>query len=114
MARVGSYLQRVGAGRLRGREPEAEPEIPAERMAQVQAVLRRRTSDLVEDAFRGACLAGDTATARDLLVVLDRMVLRAERSPEGDRRLLSDRLARLRQELERSQAAQQGVEGETL
>lgn len=112
MARIADFLQRTGAGRVRERASDPEPPIPAERMAQVHAVLRRRASDTVEDAFRRACLAGDVAAASDLLIVLERMSLRAARSPTGDRRLLAGRLARLRRELERCQTLQVGVEGD--
>jgi glutathione S-transferase len=110
MNRVASYFQR-GSER-RAAEAEAAVAIPPERMAQVYAVLRRRVSDAVEDAFRRACLAGDTATAQDLIVVLDGMIRRGERLPAGERRLLPGRVARLRRELERCLALQAEAEGE--
>jgi hypothetical protein len=111
MARVGDFFQRVGAGRPREGKPEAQV-IPAERMAQVQGVLRRRVSDAVEDAFHRACLAGDIATAGDLIGVLEGMGQRGHTIPAGERRLLPGRLQRLRRELERCGKLQAGVEGD--
>jgi glutathione S-transferase len=110
MARIAEFFQRAGANR--DGEREEGQLIPAERMAQVYSVLRRRVSDAVEDAFRRACLAGDTDTAADLIVVMEGMILRGERLPAGERRLLPGRLNRLRQELARCVALQAGVEGD--
>ncbi len=112
MPRVGDYLHRVAAGRPRERKTEIEPAIPPERMAQVQAVLRRRVTDAVEDAFRRACLAADLATAGDLLVVLERMGERGARMEGGNRRLIPARMAVLRCELERCQVLALGLQGE--
>jgi len=105
--RVASYFQRA-AGR---HGAEAESQIPPERMGQVYATLRRRVSDAVEDAFRRACVAGDPATAQDLIVVLEGMIRRGERLPAGERRLLPGRVNRLRRELARCAALQAEVEG---
>ncbi|MGH7042331.1 MAG: hypothetical protein ACREFY_09380 [Acetobacteraceae bacterium] len=110
MTRIAAFFQRAGSSSDAG--AESEPAIPAERMAQVHGVLRRRVSDAVEDAFRRACLAGDVMTAYDLIVVLEGMIKRGEHQPEGERRLLPARVNRLRRELQRCLALQDGVEGD--
>ncbi|MDE2006132.1 MAG: hypothetical protein KGI51_06170 [Rhodospirillales bacterium] len=102
MSRLPSLLRRAKP------EPEAEA-IPPARLAQVYAVLRRRVSDTVEDAFGRACLAGDVATARDLVIVMERMITRGTHLPGGERRHLSGTLQRLRIELERCAALQDGT-----
>ena len=111
MSRVASYFQRGMA--KHGAAADAEPPIPPERMATVYAVLRRRVSDAVEEAFQRACLAGDVATAHDLIGVLEGMIQRGEQLPAGERRSLPGRVSRLRGELARCVALQNGVEGVT-
>ncbi len=111
MTSFADFFQRVTPGR--NATPEPEPQIPAARLAQVQAVQRRRVSDAVEDAFRRACLAGDVATARDLVGVMEAMIQRGERLREGERRQLPGRVQQLHRELARCEALQAGVEGQT-
>ncbi|MGC8476591.1 MAG: hypothetical protein ACP5NP_09585 [Acetobacteraceae bacterium] len=88
------------AGLLGRREPEPAA-IPPARLAHALAVLRRRVTDSVEDAFGRACLANDLATARDLVIVLDRMAQRGAHWPGGERRRVSGQVERLREELAR-------------
>ncbi len=89
-------------------EREAQVTIPPARMAQVLSVLRRRVSDTVEDAFGRACLAGDAAPARDLLIVVERMALRGEHFSGGERRRITGQVQRLRTELARCAALGEG------
>ena len=93
--------------RFRTLEPEETP-VPPARLAQVQGVQNRRVSDAVEDAFRRACLAGDLPTARDLMIVFERMHQRGKRLG-GDRRTWEERLQRARHELARSEALESGT-----
>ena len=109
MSRMAGFFHRATIGL--GGAPEPEPQIPPERLARVQGVLRRRVSDAVEDAFQRACLAGDLATACDLIGVLERMIERGERLREGERRLLPGRVLRLREELARCERLQSEAEG---
>lgn len=109
MSRIAGLFHRATIGL--GETPEPETQIPAERMARVQGVLRRRVSDAVEDAFQRACLAGDLTTARDLIGVLERMIERGESLREGERRRLPGLVRRLREELARCEMLQAGVEG---
>lgn len=86
---------------LMGRGESEPPAIPPARLAQAMAVLRRRVTDAVEDAFGRACLANDLATARDLMIVLERMAQRGAHWPGGERRRISGQVERLRDELGR-------------
>ena len=87
--------------RLVGRSEPEPVAIPPARLAQALAVLRRRVSDAVEDAFGRACLANDLATARDLVIVLERMAQRGAHWQGGERRRISGQIERLRDELGR-------------
>ncbi len=105
MRRIPEFFRRAEVD-----SPAADADaIPPARMAQIYAVLRRRVSDTVEDAFGRACLAGDVATARDLVIVLERMMMRGEHLAGGERRRISGQLQRLRVEVERCAALQEGA-----
>ena len=106
MRRIPELFRRSGAA-ADSRAPDTDA-IPPARMAQVYAVLRRRMSDTVEDAFGRACLAGDVATARDLVIVLERMMMRDAHLPGGERRRIEGQLQRLRIEIDRCAALQEG------
>ena len=60
--------------------------------------LRRRLSDRVMDVFQEACVAGDLATAEELLTVMDAMQQRRQ-AAFGDRRLSQEDLDNAREEL---------------
>ncbi len=98
---------------LMGRGESEPAAIPPARLAQAMAVLRRRVTDSVEDAFGRACLANDLATARDLVIVLERMAQRGAHWPGGERRRISGQVERLRDELGRC-ATLRLEEGEVL
>ncbi len=98
MRRIPEFFRRADATR------DQPAVIPPARMAQVLSVLRRRVSDSVEDAFGRACLANDPATARDLLIVLERMALRGEHFSGGERRRITGQVQRLQTELARCAA----------
>lgn len=60
--------------------------------------LRRRLSDRVMDVFQEACVAGDLATAEELLAVMEAMQERRQ-AAAGDRRMSQSDLENARGEL---------------
>lgn len=60
--------------------------------------LRRRLSDRVMDVFQESCIAGDLATAEELLAVMDGMHRRRQ-SAMGERRLSTQYLDAAREDL---------------
>ena len=99
--------------RLVGRSEPEPVAIPPARLAQALAVLRRRVTDAVEDAFGRACLVNDLATARDLVIVLERMAQRGAHLQGGERRRICGQVDRLHHELARC-ATLRLEEGEVL
>jgi hypothetical protein len=69
--------------------------IVSERM---NRTLRRRLSDRVMDVFRESCIAGDLATAEELLTVMEGMHQRRQ-DAMGDRRLSTQDLDAAREDL---------------
>jgi hypothetical protein len=71
-------------------------------------VVRRRLSDRVMDVFHEACIAGDLATAGELLVVMEAMHQRRQ-DAMGDRRLSMQDIDGAREELASRKTARPAV-----
>jgi hypothetical protein len=65
--------------------------------------LRRRLSDRVMDVFQESCIAGDLATAEELLAVMEGMHRRRQVAM-GDRRLSTQYLDAAREDLDTRKA----------
>ena len=83
---------------------------PGGMVDRLNRTFRRRLRDRVEDLFQDACVAGDLATAEELLGVLENMQKRRQRTGQ-DRRASDSPFTAAREELARRKRAAERVVG---
>jgi hypothetical protein len=96
----------ISAVRLRG--PAL---LPPERLERLNRTHRRRIDDVIEEAFKHACMNGDLETASDLADVLERKLARWLQARGTDNRNGSAQLQAMRNELARRCAPPRPNEG---
>ncbi len=75
--------------------------LPPERLERLNRTHRRRLDDVIDEAFKHACMNGDLETATDLADVLERKLARWLLANGSDNRNGSAQLEAMRLELAR-------------
>ena len=112
MSLIRRFLPVVSEAHLEAPDPQRPIPLyePGGMMDRLNRTFRRRLRDRVEDLFQDACVAGDLATAEELLGVLENMQKRRQGIGQ-DRRVSDAPFAAAREELARRKRAAARVAG---